>query len=137
MDRNERWMEQFKIGTWPRWHFDPQASTLIFSKDGQPMVTADVVITGAVQGDRWEWTWGNPYMPVVSRNRMSAVRDFGQEKNWEKLTTLFLKNDEYLGWELTAISAHLLAAEGVYRCPDRGAPDDFTYVMAFNTKFVQ
>jgi hypothetical protein len=137
MDLNKRWMEQFKISTWPRWDFHPVTSRLIFSRDGEPMVAADVVVTGAVQGDRWEWAWGNPYMPVVSRERMTAVRDFGQEKKWEKLTTLFLENDEYLGWELTAISAHLLAAEGVYRCPASGAPGDFTYVMTFDTKFVQ
>jgi hypothetical protein len=137
MDRNKRWMSRFKIGSWSRFDFDLEASTLIFSKDGRPKVIADVVVTGAVQGDRWEWAWGNPYMPVVSQERMTAVRDFGRDKNWEKLTTLFLTNDEYLGWELTAISAHILAAEAVYRCPDSGLPGDFTYVVTFNTKFAQ
>lgn len=136
MNLNKRWFDQFQIGTWPRWDFDLETSRLIFSKNGQPKVIADVVLVGSVERNRWEWVWGNPRMPAASRERMSKVRDFGEEKGWERLTTLFLESDEYLGWELTAITAHLLNAEGVYRCPDLGAPGDFLYLTAFNTNFV-
>ena len=136
MDRNEQWMEQFKIGDWPRWDRDFDSSTLIFSEEGQPRVIADIVVTGTVHGNEWEWAWGNPHLPAKSRDQMSAVRDFGEDKGWPKLTTLFLENDEYLGWELTAIAAHLLEAEGVYRCPDGDISGGFVYVLAFNTRFV-
>ncbi|MBT9331108.1 hypothetical protein D0Y96_008615 [Acidipila sp. 4G-K13] len=76
-------------------------------------------------------------MPSESRDRMSAVRDFGEEKEWAPLTTLFLESNEYLGWEFTAIAAHLLGADAGYRCPDSDAPGNFVYVVTFNTRFVQ
>jgi len=137
MDRNERWMEQFKIGSWPRWDRDFVSSTLTFSENGDPKVIADIVVTGTVHGNEWEWAWGNPHLPAESQAQMGVVRDFGANKNWPKLTTLFLESDEYLGWELTAIAAHILEADGVYRCPDSDSPENFVYVLAFNSRFVQ
>jgi hypothetical protein len=137
MDLNERWMEQFKIRSWPQYHYDLDTAKLTFSKDRHPKVVANIVETGTVQGDEWEWAWGNSHTPAGMRDQMSAVRDFGEEKQWTKLNTLFLKSDKYLGWELTAISAHLLNAQGMYRCPYSDKPDHFIYFLAFNIRFVQ
>lgn len=39
---------------------------------------------------------------------MDEVRQFGEEKQWDRLTSLFIENTEYLGWELAAITVHLL-----------------------------
>lgn len=136
MERNEKWSERFKIGKWPRWDRDFETETLTFSADGRVQVVADIVVVGTVEGSRWEWAWGNPHLPVQSRERMTAVREFGEEKEWEKLTTLFLDSDEYTGWEFSAISAHILNADGVYRCPDSDKRGGFVYVLAFNTRFV-
>ncbi|MGC2618998.1 MAG: DUF6882 domain-containing protein, partial [Acidobacteriaceae bacterium] len=86
-------------------------------------------------GTRWEWSWGNPNFPEQAREKMARVRELGEEKEWAKLTSLFLDNDEYLGWELCSIAAHILNAEGSYRCPDTDDPGNFTYVLAFDTRF--
>jgi hypothetical protein len=136
MERNKDWMEKFGIGKWPRWDCDFETETLKFSADGRVQVVADIVAVGTVHGSRWEWAWGNPHSPSRSRERMAAVREFGEEKGWERLTTLFLDSDEYTGWEFSAISAHILNSDGVYRCPDSDQPGNFVYVLAFNTRFV-
>ena len=138
MERNEAWTEKFRIGSWPQWEYDHEGSHLIFTEQGRAKVIADIVPVGMSykQGTRWEWSWGNPNFPPASRERMEKVREFGEVKEWPKLTTLFLDNDEYLGWELSSISAHLLNAEGSYRCPDKDEPGNFIYVLAFNTRFV-
>jgi hypothetical protein len=136
MKRNDAWAEKFRIGKWGRWGCDFEAERLMFSADDRVQVMADIVVVGSVQSSKWEWGWGNPHLPTQSRERMAAVREFGEEKEWEKLTTLFLDSDEYLGWELSAISAHILNAEGVYRCADRSQPGNSIYVLAFNTRFV-
>lgn len=138
MQRNDGWINGFMINDWPRWDYDHEVGRLIFSERGCAKVIADVVAVGTVnrRGTRWEWSWGNPNFPAHSRESMSIVRAFGEEKEWPKLTTLFLENDEYLGWELSAISAHILDAEGAYRCPDSDEPGNFIYLLAFNTRSV-
>jgi hypothetical protein len=132
MKRNTRWLEKYKIGGWPRWDYDLESSILTFSEKGRARVTADMTIVGTVSGSTWEWSWGNPHMPVKSQTKMERVRLFGEEKKWDKLTTLFLPNDDYLGWEFTAITAHILGAEGGYRCPEDGG---FLYLVLTNTRY--
>jgi len=136
MERNKQWMNRFRIGTWPRWDYDLESCTLTFSQDSQPRVVADIEAVGTVQGSQWEWAWGNRNLSANCRSRIGTVRDFGEEKEWDKLTTLFLESDEYLGWELTSVAAHILGAEGGYRCPYGDKPGNSLYVVAFNTRFV-
>jgi len=136
MERNKEWMEKFRIGKWPRWDYDFEAETLTFS-DGRPRVIADMIVVGSLNGSEWEWTWGNPNMPARSQEKMSLIREFGEQKEWSKLTTLFLKGDQHMGWEFAAIAAHLLGADGAYRCPDSQSPGNFTFVLAFDTRYVQ
>jgi len=137
MARNEAWTTKFKIGKWPRWDYDPDAETLRFSERGKTKVLADIVTAGLVSRGSWEWSWGNPHIQAKSREVMETVRKFGEEKEWSKLTTLFVESDEHLGWEFSAISAHLLNAEGVYRCTLDKEAGVFAFVLAFNTRFVQ
>jgi hypothetical protein len=137
MARNDAWLEKFNIGKWPRWDYDPEAETLRFSENGKTKVIADIVTAGLISQGSWEWSWGNPNITVRSREMMEKVREFGEEREWPKLTTLFVENDEHLGWEFSAISAHLLDAEGVYCCPLDKKAGVFAFVLAFNTRFVQ
>jgi hypothetical protein len=48
---------------------------------------------------------------------MDKVREFGEANGYEKLTTPFLEADEYTGWEMTAVTEHILDALGAYRFP--------------------
>jgi hypothetical protein len=137
MDINAKWREQYKIDEWPRWDFDPANGTLIFSENSRTKVIAEVAIVGAVANGVWEWTWGNSHMPQKDRDLLAAVHEYGEKKEWTKLTTLFLDNDEHLGWELAAVSVHILDAQGAYRCPDSDCPGDFQYLLVLNTRFVQ
>ena len=68
---------------------------------------------------------------------MDEVRSFGEEKAWEKLTSLFLDNsDDYLGWELSSVAVHLLGGTAVYRCPDSETPGYFMYLVVLSSQFV-
>ena len=137
MEKNDTWDERFALDSCPRWDFDDKAGQLTFSKDGRALVVADVLIAGTVgkAGHQWEWAWGNANLPDSSRVPIQAVREFGEEKQWSKLTTLFLDSDEYLGWELTSIAAHILGAEAVYRFA-YSDPGNFVYLIVMNTRFI-
>jgi hypothetical protein len=136
MTKNELWLEKYKIKDWPRWDYSMDEATLTFSEDGKIKVICDMQVVGSTQDDSWEWSWGNITYPLACRWLMQEVKAFGEEKQWERLTTLFLNNpDEYLGWECASIANHVLNGIGAYRCPS-GGDGNFVYVVILSARFV-
>jgi len=116
--QNNIWVEKYKINDWPRWDYSLEHATLTFSEDGNLKVVCSIQAVGSAQEDSWEWSWGNANLPDACKTRMSEVKQFGEKKQWGRLASLFLKNEESLGWELASVTVHLLQGIAVYRCPD-------------------
>lgn len=53
-----------------------------------------------------------------------------------QIASLFLKNEESLGWELASVTVHLLQGIAVYRCPDSQTPGYFMYLVILSSEFV-
>jgi hypothetical protein len=134
--QNELWLEKYKIEDWPRWDYSLEEATLTFSQDGQPKVICEMQAIGSVLGTSWQWSWANKNLPDACKSRMHEVRDFGEEKHWTQLTSLFLDDEEGLGWELASVSVHLLNGTAVYRCPDSETPGYFIYLVILSSQFV-
>jgi hypothetical protein len=135
MALNKQCEEKFGIGKWERWDYDLDAGTLVFSEAGTPKVVAEVQAVGTTssRSNTWLWSWANESLTAVVTNQMAKVRQFGTDNAIRELTEASLSDDEYLGWELTAITAGVLDAKGAYRCPsDSGGYFYFVYVnLAF------
>ena len=71
------------------------------------------------------WGWANESLPPSVTKAVAKVREFGQAENIAKLTEAELPDNEYLGWEMTAVAAKLIGAKGAYRCPNENG---FVYV---------
>jgi hypothetical protein len=128
MHLNRLCEEEFRIGSWQRWDYDLERATLTFSENGVPKVLASIQVIGttSVSGGTWMWGWANESLPPNVTKAVAKVREFGQAENIAKLTEAELRDDEYLGWEMTAVAAKLLGAKGAYRCPDENG---FVYVV--------
>ena len=136
MAQNDIWRDKYKINDCPRWDYSLEEATLTFSKEGKPKVICQMQAIGSVEGDSWEWSWGNANFPDACKARMHEVREFGEEKQWPKLTSLFLDSDDYLGWELASVSIHILGGTAVYRCPDSETPGYYMYLAILSSQFV-
>jgi len=134
--QNDIWLQKYKINDWPRWDYSLEEATLTFSNQGKPQVVCNIQAVGSVEADSWEWTWGNKNLPDACKTRVHEVREFGEKKQWTKLSTLFLDNEEYLGWELASVSVHLLDGIAVYRCTDSENPGYFMYLVILSSQFV-
>ena len=72
-DKNARLQSEFKLGDWPRFDYDVDTGTLIFSEEGVPKVIATIQIVGSTsfKAGNWLWAWGNSHWPadrVPTRN---------------------------------------------------------------------
>ncbi len=119
MAKNDAFRHRY--GDHARWDWDHMSSTLIFSDPKLPTVIVRCSVVGTTQGDSWQWSWANDNFPPFSKLGMDKVREFGEANGYEKLTTPFLETDEFTGWEMTAVTEHVLEALGAYRFPtDKG-----------------
>ena len=122
MDLNEQCENGFRLAEWPRWSYDLDSASLVFARDGVPRVIAAVQLVGSTREDAgtWRWGWADLDVPHASTSRMEEVRTFGVREGIGELTAETLPDDQYLGWEMTAIAARILKAKGAYRCPREG-----------------
>jgi hypothetical protein len=119
MEKNDAFF--LKYGRHARWDWDNITSTLTFTDPKLPTVRVQCSLVGTTEGDSWEWSWANKNIPAHAKVDMEKVRAFGEAHGYEKLVTPFLVADEFTGWEMTAVTEHVLEALGAYRFPtDRG-----------------
>jgi hypothetical protein len=127
MEKNDAFFSKF--GRHKRWDWDDSSATLIFSDATLPTVRVRCSMVGTTEGDSWQWSWANKNVPLLKKTDMEKVREFGETHGYEKLTAPFLVADEYTGWEMTAVTEHVLDALGGYRFP---TDDGFCY-LAFRS----
>lgn len=134
MQLNESCDQEFQIPSWPRWNYNLEHGTLTFSQDDVPKVIASIQVVGSTSksGGTWMWGWANENMPPNVVRAISKVRRFGEAENLVELTQPSAPDDEYIGWEMTAIAAKLLGAKGAYRCPWE---DGCVYVVYLSLRF--
>lgn len=73
--------------------------------------------TTSKSAGNWLWAWANKSLPPKVTSGSAIVRAFGETEKLSDLTKEYLPDDEYIGWEMTAIAARLLGSKGAYRCP--------------------
>jgi len=112
-------MSDFQLGRWERYNYDQDAGRLTFSSGGRIEVIADIQIVGSTSSSTgtWLWSWDNDTILPRVRHCIEEVRALGEKRGFPKLTVEKWEGDEYDGWEMTAIAAYVLKADGAYRSP--------------------
>lgn len=135
-DKQDALKERFSLGAHKRWDWDQDRGELVFSNDGVPAVIAKIEFVGSTstQSDTWLWSWANPSVVESVRSRILAVRDFGEGRDFPRLTVPKWPAEEVDGWEMAAIAAHVLDGQGVYRTPDDAG---LTFMVLTEVRFAQ
>jgi hypothetical protein len=119
--KNARLSDEFKLGTWPRYDYDLEAGTLVFSEAGVIKVVAEIQVSGSTsaKAGNWLWAWANAHWPSALVTDAALVRAFGEQHDIEELKQDFVIDDDlnFLGWELTAAMVRICDALGAYRSP--------------------
>ena len=107
------------IGNSERWDYDQETGLMEFSDSGVVKLRIKYEEVGSISkiSGTWLWAWDNPHLLDQITGLIGEVKEFGESKEYERLTKRKWYGDEYDGWEMTAISAYILKAKGAYRVP--------------------
>jgi hypothetical protein len=126
---NEKNKRFFGIGDYARFEYDLFRNEIWWSDVVGPKVRASVTVVGSIstKSDTWLWSWANPHFNDIELGRICEVREFGEREGVTKLIEEKWSADEVDGWEMTAVAASLLDAQGAYRSPNANGSVFFLY----------
>ncbi|PZR24797.1 MAG: hypothetical protein DI535_20865 [Citrobacter freundii] len=118
-EKQQNCQSVFKLGDYKRWYYDQVTGVLTFSDNEADKLRIDFEDVGSfsLKSNTWLWAWDNPHVQEKVRSEITMVRDFGQARNFELLTTPQWEAEEPDAWQMTAIAAYLMQAKGAYRAP--------------------
>lgn len=122
--RQERLKSAYGFGSYERFDLDQDSGTIVFSDRGVPKLIADFQIVGTTSdlSGTWLWAWANSSLDSALAGDAALVREFGERKRYGKLTEASWPGEDIDGWEMTALQAEIVKADGAYRAPhDAGA----------------
>lgn len=128
--------EQYDLSSHERWDWDQRRSEIVFSNAGVPAVIARIQFVGSIStvGGTWMWSWANSSLNPAIWQDLLKVRTFGETEDFAALTVPLWPGEEADGWEMTAVAARILSAQGAYRTPgDNG----FTFMLLDAVRRVQ
>mgnify|MGYP003387161660 CR=1 FL=1 len=125
----------YHLSDWPRWDWNQETGQLVFSRDGEPGLVADIQFVGdlSIKSNEWLWAWANPTIDDKLKVASRRVRLHGRKHSFSKLIRDRWPGTEVDGWEMTAVAAYLLKAKGAYRTPDESG---LTYLLITDIRLV-
>lgn len=117
--RQDELTRDFDLSKHERYDFDQATGTLVFSNAGKAAVIAEIQFVGSFSENTrtWLWSWANSSVDPQLYAELDSVYEFGEERNFSKLTDPGWSAEEADGWDMAAVTAFLLNARGVYRAP--------------------
>ena len=127
---------RYALDSYERYDWDQDAAQLVFSNGGVPALVASIQFVGSVstRSNTWLWSWANPSFVETARAQVRRVRNHGEQHGLLKLACAYWAADEEDGWQMAAVSAFLLQAQGAYRTPDEGG---FTFMIMTDVRWAQ
>ncbi|MDW8549213.1 hypothetical protein NG800_009845 [Epilithonimonas ginsengisoli] len=112
-----RFKEEFDIDSYTNWFYDDESGILrLYNNDDDEIFFKYIPIgTFSLSQKTWMWSWLNNSLVVKSKIETLKIKQFGEENQFEKLTTGTFPSDEFDGWEFLAISQKVLNGIGVYK----------------------
>jgi len=134
--KQDQLQKRFDLSKHERWDYDQETGEIVFSNAGVPAVAARFQIVGSISSvnDTWLWSWANFSLVPEIFEGLLTVRTFGESERFASLTIPKWPATEEVGWELTAVAAKILNADGAYRTPSKVG---FLFTLLMDVRRVQ
>lgn len=116
-DQEESLKAEYGFGKHDGYEVNWETSEIHFHQAEETVVTFQFQIVGRLtdENNKWTWRWHEPTRAPEEQEELNIIRNYGDFYDFTYLTEPELKADIPLAWALTAISAYLRGAKGVFR----------------------
>jgi len=107
---------KFGVDFSTQYHWDLDRANIVFKRNGISIVRADLQYLGSIvrpQGS-WLWGWANETIPSQATNRLDALRRYGADNGFEKLTVPEWMPEGDDGHDVIAVSASVLGSDAFF-----------------------
>jgi len=114
--------ERFYLGDGGDFTLDERSGDVVFSNRTSASLIAKFQIVGglSIQDKTWTWSWASPSVPESVKERVRIVRAYGEGHSHRELASAAWPATDTDAWEMTAIAAYLLDADGANRLSHDG-----------------
>lgn len=108
--------KEHDLNRYDNWFYNQITGLLTFSTANEELNFKYFSVGSFLEKENtWKWSWDNESIDENVKAQATIIREFGQQSNFEKLTTGYFECDEFEAWEFAAIAAKLTNGIGVYR----------------------
>ncbi len=114
----KEFVEDYELDSYEEWYYDEETTLLTFKNlEKSTELNFKYIPIGSYSrsSKTWSWAWDNRDNLHENKLQTLVVRKFGETENYSELTNGYFEADEFIGWELTAITYDLIDAIGAYR----------------------
>jgi len=112
----DKFQNEYDVDWHDNWFYNQSTGLLTFSTGDQELNFKYFDVGSFSENSRtWKWSWDNDTTLENVKEKVWAVKQFGERSNFTKLTTGYFNSDEFESWEFAAIAAKLTNGIGVYR----------------------
>jgi hypothetical protein len=131
----ERLKAEFSLLDYPRYDYDQESATLVFSGTDRPNLkfTIQVIGSWAAKSGTWLWAWDNDSILLGAREHVHMLQKFGEQCGFQRMSEALWEAEQADAWEMTSVACLLLQADGVYRAPDE---DGALFMVLSDPEFV-
>lgn len=114
-------LSRFQINSFELWDYDRDSGIFsLFKTDDSLHFAYQAIGTYSETTKQWQWAWDNENTYPSERALAGAIRDFGQKKGYDLLTTSQWETERDEGWDILAIAHKVQKNLGYYRIPQDG-----------------
>ena len=108
--------KNFDLDSYDNWFYNQSTALLTFSTGDREINFKYLAVgTFSKTSKTWKWSWANEHTLNSVKQDIHIVKEFGEERNYIKLTDGYFASDEVEALEFTAITTKLVDGIGVYR----------------------
>lgn len=112
----DKFQNEYDVDWYDNWFYNQSTGLLTFSTGPQELNFKYFDVGSfSEKSNTWKWSWDNDHILDNVKGIAKLIKEFGQRKNFSKLTNGYFPSDEFEAWEFVAIAAKLANGIGVYR----------------------
>jgi hypothetical protein len=115
-DRQQKTCADFGVDFTTQYEWNVDRAELVFSRNGEPIVRANLQFLGSIAGPTgtWLWGWANESIPMAATNRLMPIRQYGESQGFPKLTEREWTPSGDDGHDLMLVSASILESQAFF-----------------------